>query len=246
MMTQNNRPRLYSDLAKWWPLISPPKEYVEEAEILLAILREKLGPGRHTLLDLGVGGGHHLVPLLNDFDATGVDLSAEMLAHLPPSVEPQVGDMRSVRLQKQFDAVLIHDAVSYLLSEEDLEATIVTAKAHLKTGGVLIMCPDWFEENFPNEFVYHERHLCGETRLTYIEYIHDPAPGDTMVELIMFILVNEEGRLRIEQDRHTLGLFPKATWLKRIYEAGFEVETKPFVKAVWGAELDVLVGVLPG
>ena len=29
--------RLYGDLAEWWPLISPPEEYVEEAAHLAAV-----------------------------------------------------------------------------------------------------------------------------------------------------------------------------------------------------------------
>jgi len=244
-MVQHYEPRLYNDLAEWWPLISPPEEYVEEAEILIAILREKLGPGRHTLLDLGVGGGHHLLPLLNEFDATGVDLSADMLSHLAPSVEHHIGDMRTVRLEKRFDAVLIHDAVTYLDSEEDLNATLATVKAHLRPGGVLLMCPDWFQENFPAGFVYHESHSRADTKLTCIEYMYDPDSEDTSVELVMLLLIEEAGKLRVEEDRHILGLFPRQTWIQAISEAGFTAETRPFVKGVSGAQLELLVGVLP-
>jgi SAM-dependent methyltransferase len=240
--------RLYNDLAKWWPLVSPPEDYADEAEILRATFREKLGSGDHSLLDLGVGGGSHLSHLTTDFRATGIDLSTEMLAlsrRLNPSVQHQVGDMRSIRLHKEFDAVLIHDAISYLLSEEDLRATLATARAHLRPGGVLVMCPDWFQETFPDEFVDHEKHTAGDTSVTYIEYIHDPDPTDTTVEIVMFILIKEMGRLRIERDYHTLGLFPKTTWLELTTEAGFSFETRPFVKAVFGVELELLVAVLP-
>ena len=49
--------RLYSDLAVWWPLMSPPDDYVEEAADLLPLLLDgDHSPGR-TLLELGVGGG---------------------------------------------------------------------------------------------------------------------------------------------------------------------------------------------
>lgn len=30
-MTTEGQPRLYMELATWWPLFSPPSEYVEEA-----------------------------------------------------------------------------------------------------------------------------------------------------------------------------------------------------------------------
>ena len=39
------------------------------------VIREELGPGRHKLLELGVGGGHNLSHLISDFDCTAVDLS---------------------------------------------------------------------------------------------------------------------------------------------------------------------------
>jgi SAM-dependent methyltransferase len=220
---------------------------VNESGILLAALKEKLKPGRRSLLDLGIGGGHHLAPIASEFEAAGVDLSAEMLAHsrkLNPSVEHHLGDMRTVRLEQKFDAVLIHDAVSYLLTESDLRATLSNARDHLKPGGVLIMCPDWFKEDFPDGFVYHEKHSMEETDLTYIEYIHDPDPADTAAEVIMFILIKETGQLQIEQDCHTVGLFPKSTWLDLMATAGFTVEERPYVKAVFGKELVLLVGEL--
>lgn len=33
-MTEEPRLRLYSDLAVWWPLMSPPSHHVEEAQDL--------------------------------------------------------------------------------------------------------------------------------------------------------------------------------------------------------------------
>ncbi len=218
-MTQ---PRLYHDLAKWWPLLSPVEGYVEEGAHLRAVLREKLGPGRHTLLDLGVGGGHNLSHLTGEFVATGVDLSEEMLAHsrrLNSNVEHHLGDMRTVRLGRTFNAVVILDSVSCLSSQADLRATLQTAAAYLRPGGVLIMAPDWFRETFRDQFVSHVTRCRGDTVLTCIEYLHDPDPADTTVEIVMFFLIREKGQLRIEQDRHTLGLFRKATWLNMMYQA---------------------------
>ena len=51
----SNSPRLYSDLAYLWPIISPPGEYAEEAACWREVLQDKLGPGRHHILELGAG-----------------------------------------------------------------------------------------------------------------------------------------------------------------------------------------------
>ena len=71
--------RLYGDLAYLWPLFSPPEEYAEEAGFWRRLLRELAGPGRHRVLELGVGGGHNLSHLAGEFEATAVDLSPTML-----------------------------------------------------------------------------------------------------------------------------------------------------------------------
>ena len=47
---------MYGDLAEWWPLLSPPEEYAEEAAIYQrSLLRHAKRPLR-TLLELGRGG----------------------------------------------------------------------------------------------------------------------------------------------------------------------------------------------
>lgn len=38
----------------------------------------------------------------------------------------------------------------------------------------------------------------------------------------MIYLIRDRGRLRVEQDLHTLGLFPLATWERLLSRAGFE------------------------
>jgi len=55
---------------------------------------------------------------------------------LNPEVAYCIGDMRSVRLEKVFDAVMIADSIDYMLTSEDLRAAFETALVHLKPGGV--------------------------------------------------------------------------------------------------------------
>jgi len=219
--------RMYGDLAYLWPLISPPEDYAAEAQRWLAVLREKLGPGRHEILELGVGGGHNLSHLTGEFQATAVDLSEEMLKHsitLNPSVEHHIGDMRTIRLGKTFKAVIIHDAIDYMLTVADLRATFATAAAHLEPGGVFVTAPDHFQETYRDPCVHSSTRSDGQTELTFIEFDYDPNSEDTTVESIMIYLIREGGVLRIEHDRHVTGLFPLQTWLDLLAEAGFQVE----------------------
>jgi SAM-dependent methyltransferase len=222
---------LYADLAYLWPIVSPPEDYAEEAQYLREALRERLGPGRHTLLELGVGGGHVLSHLAGEFHPTAVDRSEDMLAlsrKLNPGVEHHWGDMRSIRLKQSFDAVLVHDAINYMLSEDDLGAALATARAHLRTGGVLLVAPDWFKEDFPGTAVHHWINGRDGLEVTFIEYVHDPDPADSTIESIFFFLISQGGKLRVEQDRHISGLFPRDTWLRLMSQAGFAVSQAPY------------------
>src|SRR5437016_6221523 len=108
--------RFYTDLAEWWPLISPPSEYADEAPFAVELLRSASRPVREVL-ELGSGGGNMASHLKADFTMTLVDLSEDMLAvsrRLNPDCEHIAGDMRTVRLGRTFDAVLVHDAICYM------------------------------------------------------------------------------------------------------------------------------------
>ena len=227
-------PRLYDDLAWLWPRMSPPEDYREEAAIVRRLIGDALGPpaGRRSLLELGAGGGHTLVHLADDFDALAVDLSEPMLDNcraLCPTVDTRVGDMRTVRLGRTFDAVLIHDAIDYMTSEADARAALATARAHLtpatSPGGVAIIAPTYLRETFHNHELETDQHVDDELALSYVSYVHDPDPADDVFELLLIYLIKQPPDVpdvRIEHDRHTCGLFSRHQWLSFLRDAGFD------------------------
>ncbi len=125
------RPLMYAQLAEWWPLLSPPEDYADEADFIRDLLAVRgCAPGG-TILELGCGGGHLASHLRQHYTLTLSDLSPAMLAQshrLNPTCEHVEGDMRTLRLGREFDAVLVHDAANYLLTVEDLRAAVATAR----------------------------------------------------------------------------------------------------------------------
>ena len=56
--------------------------------------------------------------------------------------------MRTLRLGRTFDAVLVHDAICYMTTEADLRAAMTTAFEHLRPGGAAVFLPDHVRETF--------------------------------------------------------------------------------------------------
>jgi SAM-dependent methyltransferase len=223
-------PRLYSDLAWLWPILSPPEHYEAEAETLRQLYARfgRSGPPVPRLLDLGAGGGHLLAQLAGEFDCTASDLSPAMLelcSRLVPGARRVVGDMRSLRLGERFDAVLIQDAVDYMRTPADVRAALATAAAHLEPGGVLFVAPTYTSDNFVDADAEHDADESGD--LTYLSYVHDPDPSDTEYELVLVYLLRDAATRGVEVtvDRHRCGLFSEHDWLELLAEAGFSAQS---------------------
>src|SRR5262245_21234981 len=122
--------KFYTELADWWLLVSPPEDYAEEVEFFLSALQAAGVPLSGTLVEFGSGGGSNAFHLKQHFTLTLSDLSPQMLTisqSINPECEHLVGDMRSARLNRQFDVVFIHDAIDYMTTEADLRSAFETA-----------------------------------------------------------------------------------------------------------------------
>ena len=219
---------LYTDLAAWWPLVSHPDDYANEADLIRFLLGDS--DRRRSLLELGSGGGNTAGHLSADFDLTLVDRSPDMLdvsrERVPQAIHVEA-DMRSVRLDRTFDAVLVHDAVMYLTTEADLSACIETAAAHLAPGGAAVFLPDHTAETFRPGTLADGGDADDGRSLRFLEWTFDPDPDDTTVQVDFALLMRHpDGRVDCVHDRHQFGLFPQITWLRLLAGAGFEVHVE--------------------
>jgi len=218
-------PKMYDELASWWPLLSPPADYAEEAGFYQHAIEQASGIPVRTLLELGSGGGNNASHLKRWFEMVLVEPSAGMRAvsqELNPECEHVEGDMRTVRLGREFDAVFVHDAVCYMASESDLAKAIGTASLHCRPGGTVLFAPDFVRENF-RPGTDHGGSDGDSGGLRYLEWVRDPDPSDaTYVVDYAFMLRTSDGDVRVEHDRHLEGLFARATWIRLLLEAGFE------------------------
>jgi SAM-dependent methyltransferase len=246
MASPTDRPKMYSQLASWFHLLTSPDEYAVEADIYARVLTESAHMPVTSILELGSGGGNNASHLKARFELTLVDLSGEMLdlsRTLNPECEHIQGDMRTLRLGRTFDAVFVHDAVMYMTSERDLRAAIETAFEHCKPGGATLFAPDYVRETLSTK-TDHGGHDGEKRSLRYLEWTWDPDPEDeTFIVDYAYLLRDAEGGLRVEHDRHTCGVFPRATWLQLLEEAGFQAARREGIEVETGP--DLFVGVKP-
>lgn len=221
-------PKLYTELAMWWPLLSPVADYTEEAAFFLQVMRAAgLAPAA-SLLELGSGGGSnafHLKPYFSRMTLT--DISPEMLTisrMLNPECEHLQGDMRTLRLDRAFDVVLIHDAIDYMLTLDELRQALETAAVHCKPGGLTLFVPDYVRETFQPSTGHGGTD--GDRRsLRYLEWTYDPDTSDS-IYITEFAYLYREGNqgTQIEHDTHLCGLFARADWIRLLQEAGLQPE----------------------
>jgi SAM-dependent methyltransferase len=239
-------PRLYSGLASWFHLLTPPAEYAGEAAFYRRVLESSCAFPVRTLLELGSGGGNNASHLKPHFQLTLVDLSPGMLElsrTINPECEHLIGDMRSVRLGRLFDAVFIHDAIAYMTTASDLQAAIQTAFIHCRTGGAVLFAPDYVREAF-HPSTDHGGHDGGGRGMRYLEWTWDPDPSDnTYLVDFAYLLRDAAGEVHVEYDRHRLGLFSRGEWLRFIEDAGFEARAVPFEDNVAGLGSEVFLGI---
>ena len=215
--------KLYDELAEWWPVFSDPKEYRRETAHFIRVLRKLTKPAPRTVLELGSGGGNSAYHLKSHFAMTLVDLSPRMLAvsrTLNPECEHILGDIRTVRLGRTFDAVYVHDAICHMTTEADLRAAMQTAYEHCRPDGVALFVPDFVRETF----------VAGTDQggsdseqgsVRFLQWIVDPDPTDTTYWIDFAIMLrDQQGETRVVHDRHVLGLFPRVHWLRTLREVG--------------------------
>ncbi|PYQ30790.1 MAG: class I SAM-dependent methyltransferase [Acidobacteria bacterium] len=217
---------LYRDLIPWYRLVDPHEDHWDEATSYIEAFAHAIVPPVQTLLELGAGAGNNAFYFKQRFRCTLTDLSEDMLAlsrGLNPECEHVAGDMRTLRLGRTFDAIMIHDAVMYMTSEEDLLAVARTAFEHTRAGGAAIFAPDYVRETF-REKTNVISGDSGTRSLRGIEWAWDPDPADDTYRVEYAFLLRDGDAVTSVHDTHIEGLFSRETWTRILTSVGYEVE----------------------
>jgi hypothetical protein len=224
------RHRLYSDIASWWPLFAPAGYYEEQAGYIVAMLDQACPTKPRSILQLGSVGGSMAFHLRKQGNLTLVEPEDAMRVcrRLNPGAEHLKGDMRSVRLDRLFDVVIIHDAINYMMQPDDLIAALTTARIHLRPGGLAMIFPDDTAETFaPSAQTGGQDDPDTGRGLRYLSWSH-PVIGSSYSVDFAIMLRFADGSVDLVHDRHIFGVFSRATWREAFRQAGFlEPDIRP-------------------
>lgn len=132
-----------------YDILYQDKNYAAECDLIEGIFKAYGDGSISHILDLGCGTGNHAFPLSErGYIVTGVDRSESMLAEAQRKLanasgngrlDFQKGDLRTMDLQRDFDAAIMMFAVlGYQLGNSDVLSTLKSARRHLRSGGLLL------------------------------------------------------------------------------------------------------------
>ncbi|WP_369172901.1 class I SAM-dependent methyltransferase [Streptomyces sp. R28] len=221
------------DIAQLYDLVhqGKGKDYPAEAKELAALVMSR-NPGARTLLDVACGTGMHLRHLGDLFDEVdGVDVSPDMLAiagRRNPDARLHRGDMRDFALGRRFDAVIcMFSSIGHMRDQQELDAAIGRFAVHLTPGGVVIVDPWWFPEDFTPGYVGAS--LVEAEGRTIARFSHSVfEDGATRIDVDYLVGVPGQGVEHLRES-HRITLFEQAQYEAAFARAGLSVEYLPRV-----------------
>lgn len=204
------------------------KDYRAESAVVAKHIRSRF-PAAASLLDVGCGTGGHLTHFAEEFgDVRGIDLADGMLdvaRRNHPGIPVERGDMRTFRLRRRFDAVAcLFAAVGNLTGEDELRSTLRSFAHHLAPGGVAVLEPWWFPENFTPDHVGGSVVTHGGMTVARVSHtvLHDT--GDASRMDVHYLVAKPGQEVRHFDDTHVMALYGRAQYEAAFTEAGFTVE----------------------
>lgn len=205
---------VFGKYSSYYNLLYKDKDYAGEVDYIHNLI-QKYNPGAKSILDLGCGTGQHDFLLAErGHSITGVDQSEEMLSVAssqlsglrpqPSALRFAQGDIRSTRLNEQFDAVIsLFHVISYQATNDDLQAAFATAKAHLKPGGIFVFDCWYGPAVLTDRPVVRVKRLDDEN--ISVTRIAEPVmhPNESLVDVNYHVFIRDKSNDRVEELKET-------------------------------------------
>ncbi|RLF22350.1 MAG: class I SAM-dependent methyltransferase [Thermoprotei archaeon] len=210
-------PPLYSKYARYYDIIY--KRYLEERvpriiDFVVEIFKMDAEREVRDVLDVACGtGGPTLELARRGFNVVGIDISPYMIEiakekarRMNLDVKFEVGDMRNLKFESEFDAVTcFFTSINYNMTDDDMTKAMKSFYRCLRKGGV-------FVADAPNPFRANTW-LRGEPSIWRID---EDEVSILVIDVVVMssvsaevdwnrtLIISEKGRLKMVADRHKL------------------------------------------
>lgn len=220
-----DRPAVYASRAALYDPIHHDKSYAKEARQLRNLLASEGIADGSRVLEAGCGTGSYLVHLAHWYEASGFDISPEMLElarRKLPRVPLFQADMGDFEVDAPVDALLcLYSAIGYLDGPDHLARTARAFSRALRPGGLLVIEPWIRPEHFrpaTSMDVYHG------ASLKVCRQAASRREGEMSI-ITCHWLVARADELSVEYfvESHRMWLFSQAAIVETLERAGFDV-----------------------
>jgi SAM-dependent methyltransferase len=202
------------------------RDFEREARQTLALARRSARAPIRSVLDVGCATGDHAAAIarLGKCEAWGIDLDRALVAQAKRKHRAHrflAEDMRRARLGRTFDLVTsLYGVVAYARTKRGLAATAKTIARHLTPGGVAVVQPWHFREDYeakPAARVVEQ----GDVRIARAA-VSIVRGGE--VEMRVAYVLARGARVRVSEETHRVGLFSAREYRAALEEAGLTVQ----------------------
>lgn len=205
------------------------KDYAAEAAEIAALVRA-VRPDAASLVDVACGTGLHLRAFGEIFPhVEGVELSEDMLVIAKdrnPGATLHLGDMRDFAIDRRFDVVTcLFAGIGHMRTEADLDRAAERLVAHLVPGGVAVVEPWWFPEEFLPGYVGGD--VVQRDGHTIARVSHTTRDGDVTTMEVHYVVAHPESGIRHFTNAVVNSLFTQERYEEAFRKAGASVSYRP-------------------
>ncbi len=237
---------VFNAYTRYYDLLYRDKDYAEEVAYVVSLLRRH-GVESGDLLEFGSGTGKHGRLLVGQgYTVHGIERSAEMVAaaQLIQGFTCKQGDITVIKMGRSYNAVIsLFHVISYLITNQQLQAVFANAAEHLNPGGLFIFDFWYSPAVFTEKPVVRVKRMADDR--VEITRIAEPIiyPNENRVDVHYTIFSRDwiTGAVKILQEIHPMrhlslpeiDLLAVAHGFERISVAEFPTDRAPSEKT-WG------------
>lgn len=215
---------MYEKSFEFYDAIYSWKNYPGEVARLVEILTAA-GAASGKLLDVACGTGRHLELLKDTYEVQGLELDPNMAAlarQRIPGIKITEGNMAGFDLGETFDVVTcLFSSIGYMEEPDQLHAAVACMARHLTPGGVLVIEPWFFPQQWFDGHVSGDMHHGDKLKIARVGRSWTEGPVSCME---LHHLIGVPGHVYSFVETHRMGLYTDGEYRAAFSAAGLTAE----------------------